>query len=135
LVGLDGAGGSGAVLEFAFRQASLRHLPLTVQHSSWGRQASGAGADPSVARSTEVEERRSLAAEEMAGLGEAFPGVEVKHAAARGHPADCLVDEASRMDLLVVGRRQVGALSRITLGSIVTRVVQHAACPVAVVPY
>ncbi|MFC7363280.1 universal stress protein [Nocardioides astragali] len=131
LVGVDGARGLGEVLRFAFRQASLRRLPLTVQHSSWGPQASGVYPSD---RPIDIERQRPLVAEEVAGLSEEFPDVRVRYAWAQGHPADCLVREGSRMDLLVVGRHEDGALSRIRHSSIATRVVEHARCPVAVVP-
>ena len=132
LVGVDGASGLGEVLRFAFRQASLRRLPLTVQHSSWDPQASGVYPSD---HPTDVERQHPLVAEEVAGLSEEFPDVRVKRAWAPGHPVDCLVREGSRMDLLVVGRREDGALSRVTHSSIATRVVEHATCPVAVVPF
>ena len=43
LVGVDGTADSQAALEFAFRQASLRALPLTVLHAFWDSQAAVAG--------------------------------------------------------------------------------------------
>lgn len=134
LVGVDGTRGSLTVLEFAFRQASLRHLPLTAQHAVWDARATVMGPHLLDAGSTEFEDERLLVAESMAGLGEKFPDVRVTLSLAVGHAADCLVLEASRMNLLVVGRHDIGALSRITRGSIATTVVEHVTCPVSVVP-
>jgi nucleotide-binding universal stress UspA family protein len=39
-----------------------------------------------------------------------------------------------RMDLLVVGAHQSGRVSRMLFGTVSVSVVEHATCPVAVVP-
>jgi nucleotide-binding universal stress UspA family protein len=134
LVGVDGAPGSPDVLEFAFRQASLHGWPLTIQHSLWDAAAAVAGPHRVDAQAAEFEEQRLLVAECVTGMTEKFPDVRSELTLARGHAPDCLVLEGTRMNLLVVGRHETSALSRITRGSVATTVVEHATCPVAVVP-
>lgn len=51
-----------------------------------------------------------------------------------GPAAGVLVDESERLDLLVLGSRAYGPVLRVLLGSVSTRVVHAAACPVLVLP-
>jgi nucleotide-binding universal stress UspA family protein len=44
------------------------------------------------------------------------------------------VTAASRADLVVVGTHQRPAADRLMVGSVSTAVLEHASCPVAVVP-
>ena len=134
LVGVDGTGASRAALEFAFAQASIRHLPLTVMHSFWDAEAVIAGPHRVHARSSEFEEQRLLIAESVSGMGEKFPDVRMEIQLARGYPGDCLVREGERMNMVVVGAHHRDPVSEIVFGSAATFVVEHAACPAAVVP-
>lgn len=54
-----------------------------------------------------------------------------------GHPADCILEAATQesADLLVVGTRQQGGLSRLLLGSTSETVLTNAACSVLLIPY
>lgn len=51
-----------------------------------------------------------------------------------GSPADALVRAATDADLLVVGSRGHGGFTGLLLGSVSQQCVQHARCPVTVVP-
>jgi nucleotide-binding universal stress UspA family protein len=53
---------------------------------------------------------------------------------APGHPAKVLLDAANGAELLVVGSRGHGTFAGILLGSVSQHCVQHAPCPVVVVP-
>ena len=68
LVGVDAEPGSQPVLELAFRQASLRDLPLTVVHTPWDIQAGTAGAYVVADVMGDVESDRLAVAEAMAGM-------------------------------------------------------------------
>lgn len=117
LVGADGSAQSSPTLEFAFRQASVRRLPLTAMHV-----VEHAVDDP--------EEHALLVAEAMAGLRERHPDVPVQVVVGHGHPDNALLASADRMHLLVVGSHHGGLTHR----SIASAVVERAPCPVAVVP-
>ena len=62
-------------------------------------------------------------------------GFQVGEAMKLGKPADEILQEAKRqkVDLIVTGAKGLGAFGRAVLGSVSTRVVQHAACSVLVV--
>lgn len=116
LVGVDGSDRSRPVIEFAYRQASLCDLPLTVVHSSW------------------EDDAELVVAEAMAGLEEKFPDVRTTTRLINDSPADVLAEESTRMDLVVVGAHHRGTAGTILHGSVTDAVVEHASCPVAVVP-
>jgi nucleotide-binding universal stress UspA family protein len=62
------------------------------------------------------------------------PGVHVTTRAGQGPPARTLIDAAAGADLLVVGSRGRGGFAGLLLGSVSQQVVNHAPCPVVVVP-
>jgi nucleotide-binding universal stress UspA family protein len=62
-------------------------------------------------------------------------GFQVREAMRLGKPADEILTVAKqhKADLIMTGAKGLGAISRVLLGSVSTRVVQHAACSVLVV--
>ena len=134
LVGADGTERSLAVLDFAFRQASMRRLPLTVVHAFSDMQATVTTTHLVTDLGEDLEEQRLLLAECVGGLREKYPDVPVRTELARGRPDECLVRMGGRMNLVVVGSHQGGAMSTSLFGSVAASVVEHATCPVAVVP-
>jgi nucleotide-binding universal stress UspA family protein len=60
-------------------------------------------------------------------------GVKITATVKQGHPAQVLLDAASRADLLVVGSRGYGGFTEALLGSVGQECVHHAQCPVVVV--
>lgn len=113
VVGLDASERCRPVLEFGYRQASLRDLPLTIVHGSTQDEAD-----------LEV-------AEAVAGLAEKFPEVHARTQVVLGAPAVVLARESERMDLVVVGVHHGG----VRHASVTSAVLERAACPVAVVPF
>jgi nucleotide-binding universal stress UspA family protein len=134
LVAADATEASRPVLELGFRQASLRGLPLRVLHYMYDARSALVGA-PMVGdlADEQVEEELALA-ESMAGLREDHPEVRVVVDVVRGLPAADLVRAGTRADLLVVGNHQRGAVSRLLAPSVANTVLEHATCPVALVP-
>ena len=134
LVGADGTERSPAVLDFAFRQASLRHLPVTVLHAFWDVLSTITAAHLIDGNAEDAEEQRLLLSECISGLRDKYPDVPVRTELARGLPDECLVRMGQRMNLLVVGSHHGGAASEVLFGSAAASVVEHATCPVGVVP-
>ena len=138
LVGADGTAASRPVLEFAFRQASLRGGPLTVMHCFWDVAAAtrGPGAVPDEATGApdDLADLRLLLAESVAGLAEKYPDVAVTPQLARGLVDQCLGDGVPDAGLVVVGRASSSGWSRFLHASCALAVLERAHTNVAVVP-
>jgi nucleotide-binding universal stress UspA family protein len=52
----------------------------------------------------------------------------------RGDPAAELIRQSQDADMLVVGRHGSGGFAKLLLGSVATKVMHHAACPVVTIP-
>lgn len=129
LVAYDGSEGAKRALEEAAKRANGQ--PVTVVSVAellpqFGR--AGAMLVPE-----EDEERKRELAEAMQILKER--GIDAKAIERRGDAAEKIVDEAKEEDaeLIVVGTRGLNAAKRWLMGSVSTRVVQHAPCNVLVV--
>ena len=133
-VAVDATEDSVAVLQFAFRQASLRRLPIRILQFALDPRPALAGA-PMVGDVYGLVERDALAlAGAMAGVSERYPDVHTSVRTTTGLPEQEAARTASRADLLVLGTRQRGVLGRLVAGSVSTAILEHATCPVAVVP-
>jgi nucleotide-binding universal stress UspA family protein len=136
-VGVDGSSNSERALEWAMKEAALRHADLTVVavHEVASNQWTG---HPLVLPEDRPEEEKVQQAAEdrvaaVAGrLGDSQPA-SVTVRAISGIPTRALVDESQNADLLVVGSRGGGGFARLLMGSVSSQVVHHAACPVVVV--
>jgi nucleotide-binding universal stress UspA family protein len=136
LVGVDGEGGNDGVLAFALATADRRQLPVQAVHA-WNYPPGGgfdSGYPPVYPEERLAAEREQLLAAELAGPCGRFPAVQVAGAAVRSGAARLLVTLSEAHQLVVVGRHGAvrGPMRR--LGSVSQAVVQHAHCPVAVVP-
>jgi nucleotide-binding universal stress UspA family protein len=137
IVGVDGSGHSQRALEWAMKEAGMRHAPLTVLtvHPAivgyFGGVVTSAG-DLELTEQTQaavkVEADRVLA-----GLDGPHPeSVTVK--AVHGFPVEEIINASKDADIVVLGSRGVGGFSRMLMGSTAGQVVQHARCPVLIVP-
>jgi nucleotide-binding universal stress UspA family protein len=137
VVGADGTEESLPVLEFAFAQASLRELPLTVVHSFWDAVAAVAQhreAGGEVVDQPEFEELKMLLATSIAGFGEKYPDVDVTIQLRHGLTDEALSRPGSAWDLVVVGRHPMTGLRRTLSGSIAASVAERSRAVVAMVP-
>lgn len=131
LVGADATAESRPVLEFAFRQASLRSLPITVMHCYWPSQGFH---DAERLEEERRQEARLALAESLGGFREDYPDVPVATRLDQGFVDQVLTRRELRPDLIVVGRHPTGSLSRLFTGSTATAVLERARATVAVVP-
>ena len=137
-VGIDGSHDAHRALEWAMREAAVRHVPLTVVTvhevavSGWTGQPIIFPVDQAAVEETR-QAAEETAAKAAARLGESQPA-SVTVRAVNGFPAQELMEASRDADLLVVGSRGGGGFARLMLGSISQKVVHHAHCPVVVVP-
>ena len=137
LVGLDGSAHSEQTLAWAVAEAAARKAPLTVlavhevASNHWtGHPVLYPGDQP------ELEKIR-LAAEDMTHkavpqAGQPGPA-SVTVRAVSGLAAEELIGASREADLIVVGSRGGGGFAKLMLGSVSSKVLHHAHCPVAVI--
>lgn len=133
LVGTDGSRVTLPTLEFAYREASLRKLPLTVLYCVWNLPDINLPRGILPDDTPGLEEHRLVLAESVGGMSEKFPDVRVRLRIGHGLADECLAEASRTMDLVVVGRHGSSAVDGVGLGSFAPTVVEHSAGPVAVV--
>jgi nucleotide-binding universal stress UspA family protein len=135
VVGVDGSPSSEAAVEFGASEAAAHGATLRLV-SAWEVPAtvlSSGGVAPDIYLSFEDEARRIV--RDAAARAKAMePMVSLEERVVEGHAGNALVDEAETADLVVIGRRGHRALTELLLGSISHQVVDHAKCPVVIVP-
>jgi|GEM_PF-473987 len=134
VVGADATRESLPVLDFAFRQASLRSLPLTVLHCHWDVLATVDGPRLGPETDPALETSRLALAESVAGFREQYPDVHTTVQVARGLASEGLAAIADRHDLVVIGRHPVDSISRRVVTATATSVIERCHTNVAVVP-
>ena len=134
VVGTDGSGLSTEAIGYAFAQASLRRVPLTVVHTCPER-SSGSYVAPWLSDdpAARVAVEQAATAQEVTGWSEQYPDVRVRRHVLRGDPVKALVDHSRGAELLVVGSRGIGGVSGRLVGSVSQGVLSRAHCPVVVV--
>ena len=140
IVGVDGSGHSQRALEWAMKEAAIRHTPLTVltvHEAVKGYHGGVAVYSDDMTRTEEVQKSGQAEADQvLAGLdgldGPRPESVTVK--AVHGFPVEELVNAGRDADMIVLGSHGVGGFTRLLMGSTADQVVRHARCPVLVVP-
>jgi nucleotide-binding universal stress UspA family protein len=138
IVGVDGSPAARVAVDWAAREASLRHLPLTLVHViPWATM----GMWPHMPVPGDLEAQfekqgREVLREARRTAEEAIkePGaitIDTELVAAGVLPT--LVDWSKGADMIVVGCRGLGAIERRLLGSVSWGLLHHAHCPVAVI--
>lgn len=131
LVAIDHSAPSLAALAWAVEEA--RSLGGTLAPVTVRGEIISTGDVPVPLVQLEASERRALeAAAEKAGAG-AEPEVRVEADVLAGHPAERLIEESARADLIVMGSRGRGGFASLLLGSTSTALAGHARCAVVVV--
>ena len=139
LVGVDGSDHSRHALSWAMHEAAYHNVPLTVIAVHQGPVQSATqiywnvpnlpdrSFDPELVRAA-IQEMVDTVAKE---IGERPPEVLIN--VASGDPAEELVNASRDAELLVVGSRGSGVFAKLLMGSVSSKVMHHAACPVVVV--
>jgi nucleotide-binding universal stress UspA family protein len=138
IVGVDGSDRSRLALEWAIKEAAVRHAPLTVLTVSqalaggyWG----GPGYPGDLDRTKQAQEAAQVETDNVLDkVGEDVRPASVTVRAVCGVPAEELINAAADADMIVVGSRGAGGFKRLLLGSVSTHVTHHARCPVVVIP-
>jgi len=138
VVGLDGSAHSERTLAWAVAEAAARKAPLTVlavhevAAGHWtGRPVLYPGDQPELEKIRQAAEEMTQKAVDQTGQ----PGpASVTVRAVSGLPAEELINASRDSDLIVVGSRGGGGFAKLMLGSVSSKVLHHAHCPVVVIP-
>lgn len=136
VIGLDRSVGGRRALNWALGEASRRGAELhvvTAWHWDGIEEAFLGASNPTEAREAAEQHQRDALDEALSNVAQPPPPLVPE--VVRGDSADVLVHAGQDAELLVVashGRR--GRQRRAPLGSVSARVVQHATCPVVVIP-
>ena len=136
VIGVDGSDIAKEALRYGLHEASIRGTRVRVVHG-WMPTNAVPATGPGVVTPIDIRPYHE-AAEEMlratvkAVAGEAAEKIELVLCESPAGAA--LIDNAHDAELIVVGRRGHGAVRSLVLGSVSSYVVQHATCPVLVVP-
>ncbi|MEV0261124.1 universal stress protein [Streptomyces sp. NPDC050617] len=136
VLGVGAAGAGSAAVEFAFREAEIRHCALDAVRA-WRCPAHETTDHPLLAGEPDRyhEEQASLRLDEALHEAEqAHPGVRVRRLVVEGPPRHVLLERSAVADLLIVGARRRTGHFGLQLSRAGHALLHHAACPVAVVP-
>ncbi|MBX8690254.1 universal stress protein [Mycobacterium sp. 20091114027_K0903767] len=129
LVGIDGSAASELATSIAFDEASWRGVDLVALHVWSDADMSSL---PSFETSAQLQVAGECLAERLAGWQEKYPDVTVHRIIRYDRPAQQLLDESVRAQLVVVGSRGRGGFTGMLLGSVSTAISQEAGVPVIV---
>ncbi len=145
IAGVDGSPVSALAAEWAARDAAMRNVALTVVNVQDPPMllteptpytfGGGMSTAPTYLEWQQEEGRKILddALKTVEDVTRASP-IEVTTEMVHGPAVRMLVDLSQEAQLVVVGSRGRGALTRVLLGSVSTGLVHHAHCPVAIIP-
>lgn len=136
VVGVDGSRVSGAALEFALAQATLREVGLTAVLSldiPVARTSGRPGLSVEDVLLADPEAGDALLSRSVAEWRSKYPDVDVRTRVESGAAARALIRASAGALLLVVGSRGLGGFESLMLGSVGHSVLHHAHGPVAVV--
>ncbi len=136
VVGVDGSEASDAALAWALEQARRTGDELQVVHV-WHYPEIGEllTANPFELQHDELQDEAAEQLRRAIARVGAPPDVRIDPVLAMGRTAEVLLRAAAEADLLVVGSRGRGGFTGLLLGSVSQHCVQHAPCPVVVVPF
>lgn len=132
VVGVDGSPGGSEALRFALVEAQLRGAELQAV-AAW-RYPDSYGERLALPTDDELAAAAHDAlVETISAVGDPAD-VEVTPVVREGRAALVLLEAAADANLLVVGSRGRGGFTGLLLGSVSQKCIQHAPCPVVVVP-
>ena len=135
-VGVDGSANGNAALKWAAHYAqSTDGIVHAVYVWSYPTATVVTAQLGSVMAPAELME--NAASEALAGFiaeAELPDGLHIVHIVREGSVSKVLLDQAEEAEILVVGARGHGGFAGLRLGSVANAVINHAPCPVAVIP-
>jgi len=136
VIGVDGSEAAKQALQYGLHEASIRGTRVRAVHA-WMPSSFIAGTGPGMVPPVDNTPLRNAAEELLRTTVEALAGDKadrVERVVVELPAGPGILDNAVDAELIVVGRRGHGPVRSFVLGSVSSHVVQHATCPVLVVP-
>ncbi len=138
VIGVDDSDTARAALQYGLHEASIRGSRVRAVHA-WmpANLVPTTGLGLGAVTPIDIEPWHEHAVEFLAATVEAIAGEgaeKIERVVVEAPAGEAIIANSSDAELIVVGNRGRGALSSLVLGSVSTYVVQHAHCPVLVVP-
>ncbi len=138
IAGVDGSPESDAAVNWAAHDAAIRGLPLTLVHvenpaaATWAQAAilEESPEEQAAEGCALLASASTIARDAVADTAQIHITGELLSSST---PVPTLVDHSKDAELIVVGSRGRGALSRSVLGSVSAGLIRHAHCPVALI--
>jgi len=136
VIGVDGSDVAKEALQYGLYEASIRGTRVRVVHAWMPSQAMPA-TGPGMVAPIDVAPYRQAHEELLQTTLEAVAGEaadRIDRVVVESPAGPAIIENARDAELIVVGRRGRGTVKSLVLGSVSSYVVQHATCPVLVVP-
>jgi nucleotide-binding universal stress UspA family protein len=136
VIGVDGSQAAKEALRYGLHEASIRGTRVRAVHA-WMASRSMPATGPGLVAPVDITLFHDRAEELLRATVSAVAGEradQVERVLVESPAGAAIIDNARDAELIVVGRRGLGAVRSIVLGSVSSYVVQHATCPVLVVP-
>ena len=136
VIGVDGSDVAKEALQYGLHEASIRGTRVRVVHAWMPSQAMPA-TGPGMVAPIDVAPYRQAHEELLQTTLEAVAGEaadRIDRVVVESPAGPAIIENARDAELIVVGRRGRGTVKSLVLGSVSSYVVQHATCPVQVVP-
>jgi nucleotide-binding universal stress UspA family protein len=138
VVGVDGSAHSRKALDWAAREAGIRHVVLTVltvHQAVAGYSGSVVDYPGDKALNDKNREAAQQETDEvLRALGDAPRPQSITVLARNGFPTEEILNAAADADMVVVGSRGAGGFKQLLMGSVSSQIAHHAHCPVVVIP-
>jgi nucleotide-binding universal stress UspA family protein len=136
VIGVDGSEAAKRALQLGLHEASIRGTRVRVIHA-WMPHTAVPVTGPGMVVPVDVAAHQRAAEEMLHKLVEGVAGdasAQVEFVVTESPAGQGIIENAHDAELIVVGRRGLGTVRSLVLGSVSGYVVQHATCPVLVVP-
>lgn len=136
VIGVDGSPAAKEAVRYALHEASIRGTRVRAVHA-WSPSHAVPTTGPGLVAPVDVESYRKAAEELLRDTVDAVAGdraSQVERVLVEAPAGQAIVENSRDAELIVVGRRGLGTVRSIVLGSVSSYVIQHAACPVLVIP-
>ena len=136
VIGVDGSAAAKEALQYGLHEASIRGTRVRAVHA-WTPPRTIPATGPGMIAPFDPAEHGATAGELLRSIVEAVAGgsaAQVDRVVMESPAGRAIIECSHDAELIVVGRRGIGAVRSLVLGSVSSYVVAHARCPVLVVP-